>query len=419
MSGHDAGPRSASRFPRVALRSTGVAIHGAAIALMGLFTLPVLLVVALLWFLRIGDSLVGPCAAWVHRLASWERQRLGIDPAPAERAFALWQAPSVRADVVVAEPTVRRDLTWLLIQSVWGLVLGALTVQLLITGLHDLTYPWWWRAVAPEHQSILNGLVQAHTQTSAWWALLVGAVALTAWLFGAHRLTELQSRPSHALLVPPPGAELAARIDALASTRSAALDAHAIELRRIERALHDGTQNRIVGAAVLVGAARREVTRSPERADEILERAQDSIEDALAELRAVVRSILPPVLEDRGLHGALTALAAASPVPCQLEVDVAERCPVSVETAAYFMVSEALTNVSKHSGATQVLVEVRRVDGVLEVRVADDGDGGAAPSRGSGLSGIIRRVEAHDGTVVLSSPYGGPTEIKAVLPCAS
>jgi signal transduction histidine kinase len=125
------------------------------------------------------------------------------------------------------------------------------------------------------------------------------------------------------------------------------------------------------------------------------------------------------VLADRGLAGALTGLAATSAVPCQVDVDVPVRCAASVEATAYFLVAEALTNVSRHSGAGRVTVDVRSRDGQLCVTVTDDGAGGAAEGAGSGLVGIRRRVEAHDGTMSLTSPPGGPTTLTAELPCGS
>lgn len=298
-------------------------------------------------------------------------------------------------------------------------MLGAVVVQLLLTGLHDLAYPLWWQHVGAGEQELLNGLLPARTEEVARWGPVFGVIALALWLLGTPRLVDWQARSGLALLGPVPGADLSARVAELTATRAAALDAHAVELRRIERALHDGAQNRVVGVAVLIGAARREVPRNPERAEEILARAQDTTEEALAELRAVVRSILPPVLENRGLAGALSALAVDCPVPCTVTIDVPVRCPASVEATAYFVVAESLTNVAKHSGAQHAEVEVRLAGGTLHVRVADDGHGGADPDAGTGLAGIIRRVEALDGTARLTSPPGGPTRLEVELPCGS
>src|SRR5262249_25618061 len=157
---------------------------------------------------------------------------------------------------------------------------------------------------------------------------------------------------------------------------------------RIERSLHDGTQNRLVAVTVLLGAARRALARDPAGADAILERAQSAAEQALAELRTVARGILPPVLADRGLDGALAALAAECAVPCRVEVATPGRCPASVEATAYFVVAEALTNISRHSQARRAAVAVTRVGDRLRLCVTDDGRGGADEHGGTGLAGI-------------------------------
>lgn len=221
------------------------------------------------------------------------------------------------------------------------------------------------------------------------------------------------------LLGPGPDADLSLCGAQLTATRATALDAHATELRRIERSLHDGTQNRLVAVTVLLGAARRALSRDPASAEDLLERAHGAAEQALSELRAVARGILPPVLVDRALAGALTGLATACPVPCRVQVDMGDRCPASVEVPAYFVVAEALANVAPHSRARQAAVDVRRSGDRLHVHVTDDGAGGATGDGGSGLTGMRRRVEAHDVGWVPISPRGGPTSVDVELPCGS
>ncbi len=408
------------RMLREALRATFYNAYGAAIGLLALYTVPVLLIAALLCAVRIGRPTARPLLRWVRRLSEFERgrlRRIGYqiespyhDPDPGPE----WTLRSLAAD-----PDVRRELSWLFLHATWGLILGLVALQIPVTAVHDATYPLWWYAVGPAEQRLLNGVVEARTWGTAVIGPVVGAAVFALWLIGAPKLLDLQARPGRNLLGPDPDTDLSERVARLTATRAAALDAHAVELRRIERALHDGAQNRIVGVAVLVGAARREVHRDPGRADEILARAQDAVEQSLAELRAVVRSILPPVLENRGLEGALSALASDCAVPCEVTVEVPARCPASVETTAYFAVAESLTNVAKHSGASRAEIEVRLHGGRLHVRVTDDGRGGADPAGGSGLAGIARRVEAHDGDVAIDSPVGGPTEIRVELPCGS
>jgi signal transduction histidine kinase len=262
-----------------------------------------------------------------------------------------------------------------------------------------------------------------------WWQIDGFAEALAvlpaglgfAALFAAAApgIARLQALPGRRLLPPVGDVDLSRRIAELTATRAAALDAHAAELRRIERSLHDGTQNRLVALNVLIGAARRARERDPDAVAAILDRAQDATEQALAELRAVVRGILPPVLDDRGLSGALSGLAGTCAVPCRLDVDVPGRCAASVEATVYFVVAEALTNVVRHSGAGQVAVTLRRDGDRLHLRIVDDGHGGAGEAGGSGLAGMRRRVEAYDGRFVLTSPPGGPTTMDVELPCGS
>lgn len=402
------------------LRATGYGAVGAGFGIVALYTIPLLLFTACLAVLGIGRPLLRPMMGWVRTVADLERRRLRRLGHEIESPYTGADAePGRKLKELRTDPIVRRDVLWIVLHGTWGLILGAILLQMPFITVRDITYPIW-RPFTPEaEQRILNGLIEASSTNSAVLGFATGIAVCALWLLFGPKLLDLQTRPGRSLLGPDPDADLSERVARLTATRAAALDAHAIELRRIERALHDGAQNRLVAVAVLIGAARREVTRSPQRADEILERAQTTVEGALAELRAVVRSILPPVLEDRGLAGALSALASDCAVPCTLEVDVPGRCPASVEATAYFVVAESLTNVAKHSHASNASVEVRRTGNTLTVTVVDDGRGGADAASGSGLAGIVRRVEALDGAVNVDSPVGGPTEIRVELPCGS
>jgi signal transduction histidine kinase len=256
-----------------------------------------------------------------------------------------------------------------------------------------------------------------HDWPGAFLVSLIGFAALTVIMLVLPLMAWAQAWPGRRLLVPEHGTDLVLRVAELKATRAAALDAHAAELRRIERSLHDGTQNRLVAVTVLIGAANRALSRNPQDAREILDRAQDAAEHALTELRGVVRSILPPVLTERSLPDALSGLAAACPVPCEIDADVTDRYAASVEASVYFVVAEALTNIAKHSGAGHATVRLRRRDDLLCVEITDDGRGGAHAQGGSGLTGIRRRIEAHDGTFALDSPAGGPTRLTVSVPC--
>jgi signal transduction histidine kinase len=247
------------------------------------------------------------------------------------------------------------------------------------------------------------------------------------------RLADLEARWSAALLLPSPEALLAQRVEQLTATRADAVAAHGAELRRIERDLHDGAQAHLVALSLRIGLAQRAYRGDdPEAARKLLAAAQEQAEEALTGLRHVVRGIHPPILTDRGLVGAVRALAASwgSPRPGEAEtgaglrvtvraddLEDGPRAPAAVEAAAYFVVAEALTNAAKYSGSDRAEVWLGRSRTALSVRVRDDGRGGADETAGSGLPGIRRRVAALDGTVRVTSPVGGPTVVEAELPC--
>jgi signal transduction histidine kinase len=232
------------------------------------------------------------------------------------------------------------------------------------------------------------------------WALALADVAVGRWLLG-------------------PGRErMRERIGELERSRARVVDSAEAERRRIERDLHDGAQQRLVALAMDLGRARARFADDPEAARAIVDQAHGEAKAALLELRNLVRGVHPPVLTDRGLDAALSGLAALSPVPVAVHVDVGIRPPASVEAIAYFVVAEALTNVAKHSRATAAEVSVGRHGDVLSVAISDDGTGGADP-RGQGLSGLADRVAGVDGRLIVHSPPGGGTVIRAELRCGS
>jgi signal transduction histidine kinase len=198
----------------------------------------------------------------------------------------------------------------------------------------------------------------------------------------------------------------------------AAVTAEAAALRRLERDIHDGPQQRLVRLAMELGRAQRHFGSRPAAAQEALADAIVQAQEALEELRALSRGIAPPVLTDRGLPAALTALAARSTVPAELDADLLDRrLDAAVETAAYFTVAEALTNVAKHSRARRCAIGLRHSEGTLRVWVTDDGGGGAALGKGHGLRGLDDRLRAAGGQLQVSSPSGGGTTVSAELPC--
>jgi signal transduction histidine kinase len=214
------------------------------------------------------------------------------------------------------------------------------------------------------------------------------------------------------------GSALAERISTLESSRAGVVDQQESELRRIERDLHDGAQARIVALGMSLGMAEQKLASDPEAARELLAEARVGAREALEELRDLARGIHPPVLADRGLEAAIAALASRTPLAVELAVDLPARPPQAVESAAYFIVAEALANVGKHAHAEHVQIGVHGRAARVVVQVVDDGVGGARLT-GSGLGGLVRRIEALDGTLELTSPLGGPTSLKAVIPCES
>jgi signal transduction histidine kinase len=249
------------------------------------------------------------------------------------------------------------------------------------------------------------------------WALAGGGAFWPFWValglsipFAIHALVVYRDR-----LSPAREQELTERVDELTRTRRGALDVQAAELRRIERDLHDGAQARLVSLSMLVGRAEDQLADRPEVAA-LVRRAREEAGAAIAELRDLARGIAPPVLADRGLGAAVQALGVRAPMPVTVEVPDERRPPPVVETAAYFVVAEALTNVAKHAPRASARVVVQREPQRLVVEISDDGPGGADPS-GGGLTGLRHRVEAIDGTLSVSSPPGGPTTIRAELPC--
>jgi signal transduction histidine kinase len=291
----------------------------------------------------------------------------------------------------------------------------------IITALIGMTL--WW-ALPPDAPKLLGDI-----PVNSWAIALTGApleaVLLTAaaW-WGGPPLARAHARICLALLSPSAAQRLSQRLETVTRTRAEALDAHANELRRIERDLHDGVQARLVAVAVRLGVVRESLTDSPQGTARLIREAHEGIEEAMTQLRAVVRTAYPPILSDRGLAGALAALAADSSVPTRLHVGELGALPAAVEAVAYHVVAEALTNIAKHSRATRAEVHVLRTGARLALQVTDDGAGGADETRGSGIAGIRRRVLALDGAVDVTSQtppswtYGcrRPTKTKASMP---
>ncbi len=311
-----------------------------------------------------------------------------------------------------------RELCWIAVNAAVGLPAGFFALVLIVGAAVSLTTPLWWWAL-PEGIAV-NPVGQPVESWSTALLTPVGGLGYVAALvLAVPRMAELHARTAHGLLTAVGRAGVAARLAEVTASRSEALEAHGAELRRIERDLHDGTQNRLVAVRMHLGLVERMLHTDPDRAAELIRTARGAADDALAELRQVVRSIYPPILADRGLASAVSALAARCPLPCTVETAGLSRAPAALEGTAYFVVAEALTNAVKHADAAHVRVELRGTGTALHIEVTDDGKGGASEEDGTGLVGIRRRVAAFDGRTEVVSPAGGPTVIRVVLPCAS
>jgi len=275
-----------------------------------------------------------------------------------------------------------------------------------------LTFPLWgWAAAGGA--SVLG--VHVGFFLSAVVHVVVGAAALLAAPPLARGVAAVQLAMARLLLEPGANERLTARVDTLEETRAGMVAAADAERRRIERDLHDGAQQRLVALAMTLGRAK--VSEDPALSRRLLDEAHGEAKEALVELRNLARGIHPAVLTDRGLDAAVSALAARTPVPVAVDVDLPRRADPAIEAIAYFVVAEALTNVAKHSGATRAWLTVGFEGPDLVVEVLDDGRGGANPD-GGGLRGLRDRVRAVDGQVILTSPPGGGTTLRVELPCA-
>ncbi|WP_202125924.1 sensor histidine kinase [Actinomadura physcomitrii] len=401
--------RSAEATGRLAaaLRTSVPALFG----LAPLLPFLALLAVALPWL----PDAVRPLRA----LANAERRRAGQvlgreipEPYQPSEGTGLGEARRI-----VRTPALWRDIAWMVAHGYSGLVIAVLAVGLWPAIPYSVSMPLWWWA-APEGS--VSAFVELHTWPQALTLpFLQTALYVVLLLWAVPRLVRWQARLAEVLLRPTRRTSLTERVEKLTETRAEALEAHGAELRRIERDLHDGTQAQLVAVALRLGLADRRFDTDPDAARALFLEARDGVEEALTQLRTVIRGVYPPILSDRGLAGAVRALAAGQPIPVEMDLGGAGRAPAAVEAAAYFVVAEALTNIAKHSGARTASVAVRREGDRLLIRVRDDGKGGADAGRGSGLAGIRRRVAALDGTTRIDSPDGGGTTLEADLPCGS
>ncbi|WP_405147087.1 sensor domain-containing protein [Sphaerisporangium sp. NBC_01403] len=404
-------------------RGSGYLLAGLPSAMATMLVLPLLAIGAMSTGLGGLGLVVFPrMMIGMRRWSEWHRRRaaalLGV-PVTARRA-TLPKGVRAQWRQVLDDPESRRDARWVLRHVVTGIPAGLAALACVGAAVFTaVAAPLWWLFPAGEPLRLLlavpvTGWESALTAGAAQVAV---AGAVTWW--AVPRLARFHARGCLAALEPSAEDRLAERVGALTESRSGVLDAHGAELRRIERDLHDGTQARLVAIAMRLGVAREALPEESGALARLLQEAHEGTEEAMTELRGVIRTMYPPILADRGLEGAVASVAARAGVPTEVELGELGRLPAAVEAAAYFIVAETLTNAAKHSGATRVLVRLTRHDGALLIEVTDDGIGGVDESLGTGIIGIRRRAAALDGTVLVGGPAGGPTTITVELPCAS
>ena len=361
--------------------------------------------------------------AGLHR--RWAEGLLGV-PVPRPYRPAPTGGWLVRMGTVLRDPATWRDFAWLLVNSVTGGITGLLPVLLFSCGVFYLSYPLLVVVTPPSLFREPLGFFQLNGTAESFTMMPLGLAFGVIWYVTAVPLATLNARMIRALLAPTGHAEMQARVQQLASSRAETIDTQARELRRIERDLHDGAQARLVSLGMSLGLAEQLMAQDPQTAQRLLAEARESTSGALADLRDLVRGIHPPVLADRGLEGAVEALAMVNPVPTTVDFQLPGRLPPPVESAAYFAIAEALSNAIKHAAPTRILITAEfapgpgsagNAAGLLSIRVSDDGHGGAAIGSGTGLRGIERRLAAFDGTLTVDSPPGGPTTVRMQVPC--
>ncbi|MBB4685905.1 sensor histidine kinase [Amycolatopsis jiangsuensis] len=303
----------------------------------------------------------------------WARRMLNTPLGPVERLPLTGQSMTRRWLTRLTDPTTWRDLSYLMV----AFPLSIVELPIAIASIVLLPMAIW---VTP------------------WLGWLHGNLALS--MLGPNRTKKLERKAEH-----------------LQASRARGVDAAEAERRRIERDLHDGAQQRLVAVAMSLGRAKSKFDQDPDAVRGLLDEAHSDAKLAVSELRDLARGIYPAVLGDRGLDAALSAQAARTPIPVDVEVDVEPRPPAAVETTAYFIVGETLTNVAKHSGATEATVKLWRTDTHVIAEITDNGRGGAEVRPGGGLAGLADRAATIDGVITVVSPVGGPTVIRADLPC--
>jgi signal transduction histidine kinase len=333
----------------------------------------------------------------VARVERWRLRLVDGDPTHDPHRAVLEPGPQAWLRTRLREQVTWREVGFFLVclLGLWW-VDGALALA--------VVYPFVAPFAFGENPPQVLGLIAASALV-----LVVYAYLVSAWAGARGAITRA--------VLSPRDAELGERLTEVSRSRARLVDAFELERRRIERDLHDGAQQRLVALTMTLGLARLDTPDGTPLAAQI-DAAHQQAKDALSELRELIRGVHPEVLTGRGLCAAVQDVAGRSVLPLLVDVELPRRLPPLVEVTAYFVVCEAIANSTRHAAATSVQVRARLIEDVLVVSITDDGAGGADPSRGTGLTGLVDRVAVLDGRLLLSSPPGGPTMIRAEIPCA-
>ncbi|HIV57288.1 MAG TPA: sensor histidine kinase [Candidatus Stackebrandtia faecavium] len=360
-----------------------------------------------------------------RNFAHQERKMIGaMEPGSAPTPRYLQPAPNDswwnRTVTPLRDPQSWLDLVFCTVGLVTALLSWCITVIWWGGAIGGLTWGLWGWALPADANDLpeLLGFGAGYTNRLGFYFVLGVFFTLTL-PFAVRMAAFTHSGLSRALLCS--RAEMQEQVANLEQGRAAHRTAESSALRKLERDIHDGPQQRLVRLSMDLGRAKKQMTQDPESAGETLDAATSQARDTLEELRALSRGIAPPILVDRGLEAALVEATARCVIPVELDVRLGgenRRLDDHVEQAAYFLVSESLTNIAKHSGAAQASVSAVVNDGKLRITVTDDGVGGAHLSKGHGLLGLSDRIRAVDGILNVDSPAGGPTTIETEIPCA-
>jgi signal transduction histidine kinase len=349
------------------------------------------------------------------------RAAFGVRVPDPYRRLPAGRNPLTKLKGMMTDPATWKDLVYLAVlfpvtlvefvvsAAVWGATVSTLFLPVIVAG---------------------NGGAEINFGIVSYWAgnpleavpvMPLGALFLVVAVYVTRAMAIGHTVWAALLLGPSPAqaenVELRRRTEHLRASRARGVDAAEFERRRIERDLHDGAQQRLLAVAMDIGRARAKLDEDPEGARALIEQAHSGTKEAISELRDLARGIYPAILTDRGLDPALSGLAGRAPVPVEVDVDLPERPPAAVESIAYFIVAESLANVAKYARATQVSVRVAREDRWVVIEVIDNGVGGAVARPEGGLSGLADRAATIDGMLIVDSPPGGPTIVRADLPC--